>query len=780
MEKNSFLLIDGGLGTLLQERGLRAGDLPETMNFTAPDVVRKIHGEYIAAGADVITANTFGANRRKLGSTEKVRETISAAVRLVREAGAKKAALDIGPTGALLEPFGPLPFEEAYRLFQEEVEAGVAAGADMILIETMTDLLEAKAALLAAKEHSGLPVFVTLSFGSDGRTFLGTDPKTAAVTLSALGADAVGINCSTGPTEMLPLAREMLDWAKVPVIVQPNAGLPECVGDKTVYNVGVEEFTEAMGKMLSMGVTIVGGCCGTTPAYTRALRAELDRRTPVGREMPRYTAFSSAQRTVAADGAVVVIGERINPTGKKRLKEALRSGDMDYVQHEAIAQTEAGADVLDVNAGLPELDEAETLGKMVTAIQAVSPLPLQIDSSDPVAVERAVRRCAGKPIINSVNGKEESLAAILPIAKKYGAAVVGLTLDERGIPETAAERLEIAEKIVARAEQLGIPREDVLIDCLVMTVSANQSLAMETLKAVSLVREKLGCRTVLGVSNISFGLPAREIVNASFLAAALGAGLDLPILNPLSSRYMEVVAAMQVLRGSDKNAERFIASFAPADKKPLPASQPEQKADITRLVLSGQKTEMERAVLACLESESPMDVINNRLIPAINAAGDRFDRGEFFLPQLMASADAVKAGFDTVKARAESGDITAKGTVLLATVKDDIHDIGKNIVKMLLSNYGYEVVDLGRDVPPERVVEETLKRNIRLVGLSALMTTTVKSMEATILALHASGADCRIMVGGAVLNEEYAKMVGADFYAKDAAEAARIAERVLG
>ena len=780
MEDRGFLLLDGGMGTELQKRGLKPGGLPELLNLTNEDIVRSVHEAYVKAGAEVITANTFGANRHKLDGAASVKEVVSAALRLVKESGAKFAALDIGPTGGMMKPLGDMSFSQAYDIFAEMVVAGKEAGADLIIIETMSDLLEMKAAVLAAKENTELPVFATMTFAADGRTFLGTGPGEAAITLSGLGVDAVGINCSLGPKELLPLVEELLEWATVPVMVQPNAGLPKIVDGEAYYDVGPDEFSGLVGKMLDMGVTIAGGCCGTTPEHISALRREMDKRIPLKREMKRVTAFTSSGRTVTLNGKnVAVIGERINPTGKKKLKEALRSEDYDYILNEAISQGEAGADILDVNAGLPEINEPEVLEKLVTEIQAVSQLPLQIDSSDPAAVERAVRVYAGKPIINSVNGKEESLSAILPIVKKYGAAVVALTLDESGIPDTAEDRFLIAEKIVARAESMGIPKEDILVDCLVMTASANQKTVMETVKAVRMVKEKLGVKTVLGVSNVSFGLPERETVNAVYLAAALGAGLDLPILNPMSEKYMDVISVYRVLSGEDEGAEKYIASHSCGTSVQSSVSVAPNEADITQLVLSGRKLLIEEAVREKLKTESPMEVINNRLIPAINEAGERFEKGEFFLPQLMSSAETVKLAFEVVKSASAPGSVTPKGQVLIATVKGDIHDIGKNIVKMLLGNYGYEVIDLGRDVPPEQIVTETLQRNIKLVGLSALMTTTVRSMEETIKALRNAGADCHVMVGGAVLTEEYASMVGADFYARDAAESAKIAGKVL-
>ncbi|MBQ2767723.1 MAG: homocysteine S-methyltransferase family protein [Clostridia bacterium] len=790
--RKSFVLFDGAMGTMLQARGLRAGDLPERLNLTHPDVVREIHAEYVAAGADVITANTFGANARKLAEGDaslSVEGVVAAAVRLAREAADSverdvAVALDIGPSGALLEPLGTLSFDAAYALFAEVVRAGAAAGADLVLIETMADLLEAKAALLAAKENCDLPVFVTMTFSADGRTFLGTDPATAAVTLSALGADAIGLNCSLGPVEALPPVREILDYATVPVMVQPNAGLPRITAGKTVYDITPEAFVDACAVMAAEGVTVLGGCCGTSPAFIRGLRQMLDKTSPAPRLPVRRTVFTGTGRVVELSGAnVAVIGERINPTGKKKLKEALRNHDDAYVVSEAIAQQEAGADLLDVNAGMPELDEPAVLRRLVGAIQAVSPLPLQIDSSDPAAIEAAVRVYCGKPIINSVNGKEESLAAVLPIARRYGAAVVGLTLDEDGIPDTAEGRLAIARRILDRALAIGIPREDVLIDCLVLTASTNQAQVRETLRAVSMVKRELGLRTVLGVSNVSFGLPARETLNAAFLSAAFGAGLDMPILNPLAAAYRSAVAAYRVICGQDVGAAAFIEA-APTmlaqTAAPAPSAAPDAAPEgLAGFILTGRKKETAAAVRALLTDLPPMEIINAHLIPALDEVGKRFAEGKLFLPQLMASADAAKEGFDLLRT-VPSGSTETRGEILLATVKGDIHDIGKNIVRMLLENYGYTVIDLGRDVPLEEIVRATLDRKIRLVGLSALMTTTVGAMKETIDALRAADAECRVMVGGAVLTLEYAELVGADFYARDAAEAARIAGEVFG
>lgn len=779
MNYNDFTIFDGAMGTELIRLGMKPGELPELYNLTHPEIIMEIHKSYLLAGAQVITANTFGANRKKLEGKADLRETVFAAVNAAREAGANKVALDMGPIGAMLQPLGTVSFDEAYDIFSEVVKAGAEAGADIALVETMSDLLEAKAALLAVRENSRMPVFVNMTFDKSGRTFLGTTPEIAAITLSSLGADAVGINCSLGPEDIMPLADKMLKYATVPVMVQPNAGLPRVENGATVYDVSPEKFSDCLFDMAQKGVLIMGGCCGTTPLHIALLKEKLAGIKPVKRDIKRVTAFTSGQKAVISAGNVAVIGERINPTGKKKIKEALLSGDFDYIVSEAVTQAEAGADMLDVNAGLPEIDEAKTLELLITKLQAVTPLPLQIDSADPAAVERAVRVYCGKPVINSVNGKEESLNSVLPIAKKYGAGVVGLTLDENGIPATAEERVKIAEKIIARAESIGIPREDVLIDCLVMTVSTNQDMANQTLKAVRAVSEKTGVKTVLGVSNVSFGLPKREIINSSFLSAALSAGLTFPILNPMSKRYMDAVAAHRVISGEDAGCADYIAAYSNIPSGEKTVGEKETNPDITSIVLSGKKNLIAEAVKRELEVLPVMDVINLRLIPAINAAGDKFEKGEFFLPQLLVSAETVKVGFDVIKDSVPPGDIKGKGEILLATVKGDIHDIGKNIVKMLLTNYGYEIIDLGKDVAPETIAEEAVKRNIKLVGLSALMTTTVKSIEETVAALRRSGSDAKVMVGGAVLNEEYAKLVGADFYAKDAAAAAKIAGAVF-
>lgn len=817
-----FLVQDGAMGTLLQERGLTAhGELPDLLNLHDPDAVADIHASYVRAGAEMITTNTFGANAHKLEGRATVADVYRAAAANARAAGARYVAGGLGPIGVLLEPLGTLPFEAAYQIFAEQVRAVVEAGCDIVLIETMTDLREAKAAVLAAKDFSDLPIFASMTFGEDGRTFLGTPPGVAAAVLSSLGAHVVGVNCSLGPAELEPVARELVRCSRCPVVVRPNAGLPHVVEGRTVYDVEPAEFAAVMERIMETGASVVGGCCGTNPAFTAELAALVAGRTPVPRTPPSAFTVTSAQEAVElSEGRAdaVVIGERINPTGKPKLKAALRAGDYDYLVGEAVAQQEAGAAILDVNVGLPELDEPAVLAAAVGRLQATVTAPLQVDSSDPAAIEAAVRGYAGKPLVNSVNGKRENLDAVLPVVARYGCAVVGLTLDEDGIPPTAEGRLAVAERIVAAAEAHGIPRCDVAIDCLVMAAATNQDEVREILRAVRLVKERLGVRTVLGVSNVSFGLPQRGLVNATFLAAALAAGLDLPILNPLNARCRDTVEAWRVLNGQDRGAAAYVERYAGAPDPyavrgasgapggvadagaaapegerspvagpdgaagmpvpPVLADAAEEVRAMERLILTGRATPMAAATERLLEGHDALDVIDGVFIPALDAVGERFERGEFFLPQLMASAEAVKAGFDVVRSRQGEADPTDDGkAIVLATVQGDIHDIGKNIVRMLLENYGYRVIDLGRDVAPERVVQAVREHGARLVGLSALMTTTVKAMEQTIALLHEQVPGTAVFVGGAVLTADYAREIGADYYGKDAAEAARIAER---
>ena len=806
-----FLLFDGAMGTQLQARGLAAGEVPELLCLTNPRQITQIHQAYVQAGSEVVTTNTFGASAPKLGDAATVEEVFSAAVACAKASGARYVAADIGPTGSLLEPMGTLPFDDAYELFAQQVRAADAAGADLFIIETMADLAEAKAAVLAAKECSDLPIFCTMTFDEDGRTFLGTTPEVAAKTLSSLGASVVGINCSLGPKDVAPLIRRMLPWSSVPVMAQANAGLPHVEDGVTLYGIKPAEYCEAVRDMLDAGVTVIGGCCGTTPDYVAGERDLLAGRTPAARDVCRDFAVTSSQRLVSLPaGHVGVIGERINPTGKRRMKEALRSGNYDYVMQEAISQTDAGAQVLDVNAGLPEIDESATLRRLMADLQGVTNLPLQVDSAVPATIEAAVRSYPGKPIINSTNGKQETMDAVIPIAAHYGCALVALTIDEKGIPQTAEGRLEVARGIVAATDAAGIPRQDVVVDCLCMAASTDQSAPRAILDGIALVKRELpGVRTVLGVSNISFGLPFRPLVNATFLAAAFAAGLDLCIINPCQQRMMDVVNSWRVLSGEDQSARAYVAAYAGrSDAAPATGAaaasaaaaatpvagasaqgqgEPAAAADdpvaqARAMVLAGRKGPMPALMHDILAQHDVLFAINDVLIPALDEVGVRFEKGTFFLPQLMASAEAAKVGFNTIKEANDAAgvEVASKGKVAVCTVKGDIHDIGKNIVKMLLENYGYDVIDLGRDVDPQVVVDTVVREHLQVVGLSALMTATVPAMADTIELLRQQAPWCKVIVGGAVLNPEYAKMVGADYYAKDAAESARIVGEILG
>ncbi len=803
LEGTGHLLFDGGMGTMLQAAGMKTGALPELLNFEEPEVITDIQRQYVEAGCDVITSNTFGANAHKLAGAASVHDVFAAAVACARAAGARYVAGDIGPIGALLRPLGTLSFDEAYLLFKEEVEAGVAAGVDLFVIETMTDLAEIKAAVLAVKENSDLPIFATMTFEEDGRTFLGTNPEIAAITLDALGADVVGINCSQGPAELRELAKRMLAVTDKPVMVQANAGLPHVDGcGCTVFDVHAPEYGQAVAGMIEDGVGIVGGCCGTTPDHMRELHALIKGHAPTPRRHAPTTTVTSAQSVVdlpCGGHKIAVIGERINPTGKKRLQQALREGNLDYVVSQGISQQEQGADILDVNVGLPEIDEVKMIQAATEQLQGSVLLPLQIDSTDPAAVEAATRRYAGKPIINSVNGKRQIMDEILPLVAHYGTNVIGLALDEDGIADTADARFAIAERIVNECERYGIGRDRILIDCLVMTASTNQKQVIEILRAMTMVKERLGVKCALGVSNVSFGLPARPLLGSTFLAAAFGAGLDAPIMNPGSERFMDAVRAYRVVNGEDEGSVNYIGRYAEwtdpyriaadpalagtsnsATASDAPAADAGDEDPIKRLVISGRKGEIADVTRELLQTTDAMELINEHFIPALDEVGVLFDQGKFFLPQLMASAEAARVGFDTIKDLMPAGEIEDKGQICIATVKGDIHDIGKNIVKMLLDNYGYTVFDLGRDVDPQEVLDCVRDRNIKLVGLSALMTTTVANMEETIKLLHAEVPDVKILVGGAVLTPEYAEQIGADYYAKDAAESARIAEEVFG
>ncbi len=789
--KSNILVFDGAMGTMMQKKGLQTGDLPEILSITNPEIILEIHKEYVAAGADIVSTNTFQASEYKLkdcGYT--VEEIVSAGVQLAKKSGAKYVALDIGPCGQLLEPIGTVSFDEAYALFKKQMMIGEMAGADVIIIETMSDVYETKAAILAAKENTSLPVIACLTYQQDGRTFTGTDPVTGTITLQSLGVDALGVNCSMGPKELLPIVDKILKYSKVPVIVQANAGLPQIIDGETVYGITPDEYAGYVSHMLEAGVKIIGGCCGTTPDFIREIRKFADKQTAVSIMTPLITAVTSSTQTVILDNRITVIGERINPTGKPKLKEALRNNQMEYILGEAIDQAKSGADILDINVGLPEIDEPSVMTQVIKKVQEVSNLPLQIDSADIHAIEAGLRACNGRPLVNSVNGKAEVMAELFPIVKKYGAVVVGLTLDENGIPETAEGRYAIAEKIVRTAASYGIPKEDMMIDCLTLTVSAQQNGVLATLDAIKLVKSRLGVKTILGVSNVSFGLPNRPLMNSTFLAAAMGAGLDAPILNPMSLEMMRAVDTYRVINCQDLGSVNYIKKYAEDDadlghKPVINNTNPSvymitDYEELEEFIQEGRKEEAAGQVRNLLKAKEALEIIDECFIPALNKVGDGFDKGEIFLPSLMMSAETVKACFDVIKeVNGSDGPSTSKGKILVATVLGDIHDIGKNIAKMLLQNYGYEVVDLGKDVPIKDIVDAAKEHHIKLIGLSALMTTTVKNMKLTITAIREAGIDCSIMVGGAVLNPEYAAFVGADFFVKDAREGVEVAKKVL-
>lgn len=766
MSKISFF--DGGMGTMLQADGLKAGELPENLNLTNPDLVYSVHKAYAESGADIISTNTFGVNGLKFNN---VPEVVSAAVSLAKKTG-KKVALDMGPLGKLLKPSGDLEFEEAYNLYKEVIVAAKDE-VDIIFFETMTDLYEIKAGVLAAKENCNLPVFVSMMFDSNERLLTGADIETAVTTLEGLCVDAIGLNCGLGPGQMLPLARKMRQLSSLPMLVNPNAGLPRSVDGKTVFDVDADSFAEMMKEIADLGVSYLGGCCGTTPAHIKALVAacgEIEAFIPENKKITRVSSYS---KTVTFDEKPIIIGERINPTGKKRFKEALRNNDIAYIINEGVAQKEKGAHILDVNVGLPEIDENEMMRSAVEALQGVTDSPLQIDTSDLTAMETALRMYNGKPMLNSVNGKEDSMHSVFPLVKKYGAVTVCLCLDENGIPSTAEGRIKIAEKIIATAAEYGIDKSELIFDALAMTVSTDSQSANETLKAVKYLTENLGVKTILGVSNISFGLPEREIVNSAFFNMALSSGLSAGIINPLSDAMMNTYYAFTALKGLDPNCENYIKNVSKTE-----AIQPvAQETDLKSAIIKGLKKKAVECTEELVKSVDSLQIINNYIMPALDFVGDGFEKNKIFLPQLLMSAESAKAAFEVIKASMPADENEKKGEkIILATVHGDIHDIGKNIVKVLLENYGYDVIDLGKDVPEEAVLQAVIDNNVKLVGLSALMTTTVPAMEKTIELVH-SNTDASVIVGGAVLTQTYAEMIKADFYAADATETVKIAKK---
>src|SRR6056297_2191397 len=783
--KKDFLIFDGAMGTMLQEAGMKAGEIPELYNIKNPDIIYKIHKKYFEAGADVATTNTFGANRLKLEdkgySLEKIiASAVKNAVKAAEEFKEKKyVALDIGPIGTLLAPLGTLKFEDAYEIFKEQVVAGTKAGADLILIETMSDLYEAKAAVLAAKENSSLPVFCTMTFHDKNRTFSGTDALTMVSVLEGLGVDALGVNCSKGPNELQGIVEEVLKYSHLPVIVQANAGNPKVRDNKVYYDFDEDLYSEEILKMAQNGVLIIGGCCGTTPEYINSIVEKLKNIKPIKLNQKKITCTASSSQTVKIGEEVKIIGERINPTGKKRLKEALRNGEIDYLIKEAINQMETGSDILDVNVGLPDINEKTMMKKVVEELQSLISLPLQIDSANEEVIEEALRIYNGKAIINSVNGKKSSMDKILPIVKKYGALVIALTLDEEGIPKTSQKRFEIAKKIIEEAKSYGICEEDILVDPLVLTASAEQSAVLETLKAIPMIKSKYNVKIVLGTSNVSFGLPNREILNTTYLAMALSYGLDAPITDSTKDNIMDVLRAFKVLSNQDKDSKEYIKEYS--SRKGIKLVKESPTMELKDVILKGLKDDAGKVTEELLKEKTSLEIVNEYMIPALDIVGDRYEKHELFLPQLIRSAETSKIVFEVIKSKMidDGRENISKGKILLATVEGDIHDIGKNIVKLILENYGYQIIDLGKDVSKDKIIETVKKEKIKLVGLSALMTTTVRNMELVIKELKSLDSNIRIMVGGAVMSPKYSKDIGADFYGKDARKAVDIAKNIF-
>ncbi len=793
--KNNIVYLDGGMGTLLQEHGLMPGEYPERWNISHPDVIVDIQRQYFDAGTNVVCTNTFGANSLKFSENE-LEEIIKAAIKNARTAAEKSSrssekfiALDIGPSGKLLAPLGDLDFEDAVEIFAKTVRLGVKYGSDLIVIETMNDSYETKAALLAAKENSSLPVIVTNAYGEDGKLMTGASPAAMAAMLEGMGADAIGANCSLGPDQLVGVASELLRVASVPVVLKPNAGLPKIENGVTVFDVDADGFSDSVAALIKRGVRVAGGCCGTTPEYIRALAEKTSQMSPVPLTDKKITAVSSYTHAVVFDKSPVLIGERINPTGKKRFKQALIENDMDFILSQGVSQQDAGVHILDVNVGLPDIDEVEMLRRTVCELQSVTDLPLQIDTSDPVAMEAALRRYNGKAMVNSVNGKEESMHAIFPLVKKYGGLVVALTLDEDGIPETVEGRVAVAEKILKVAAEYGIDKKDIIFDTLAMTVSADTSVAGVTLGSLRRIRHNLGCHTSLGVSNVSFGLPNRDTVNGTFFAIALENGLSAAIMNPFSADMMKSYYAFRALRNLDENCADYIAaaaSFATVSAAPAAtasdAVSQSAASPLQHAIAKGFKEKAGELTKELLKTADPLDIVNGEVIPALNDVGRGFEEKTVYLPQLLMSAEAAKYAFEEIKSHmlSSGGQSQSKGTFVIATVKGDIHDIGKNIVRLLLENYGFNVVDLGKDVDPELFADTVCELHAPLAGLSALMTTTVPAMEETVALLRKRASWCKIVVGGAVLTKEYADKMGADKYAKDAMETVRYAEETIG
>ena len=779
-----WLFFDGGTGTILQERGLTAGELPETWNMTRPEELIAVHRAYLDAGSDIICANTFGANALKF--PQNLREIVEAGIRNAqqarREAGREDAyiALDIGPTGRLLQPMGDLPFEQAVEVFGDVVRIGAAAGADLVLIETMSDSYEAKAAVLAAKENCDLPVLVTTIFDEKGKMLTGGTVDSVIAMLEGLRVDALGVNCGLGPKQMLPIVKRLTEVSSLPIIVNPNAGLPRSENGKTVYDIDADEFAYLMEQIADLGVQALGGCCGTTPAHIRKMIERCKNHYFVPSVSKHRTVVSSFSQAVEIGAKPVIIGERINPTGKSKFKAALRENNIEYILSEGLTQEDNGAHILDVNVGLPEIDEPAMMERVVTKLQGVTALPLQIDTSDTAAMERGMRLYNGKPMINSVSGKQESMQAVFPLVRKYGGVVVGLTLDENGIPDTAEGRVQIAKRIYDTAAQYGIAAEDIVIDGLAMTISSDSRSALTTLETIRRVRDELGGRTILGVSNISFGLPQREIINANFFTMALQNGLSCAIINPNADAMMRAYRAFLALTDQDPQCADYIAAYGNQPAAAAVQATSDAAMPLGESIERGLQTRAAEAAKQALISIQPLELVNTELIPALDRVGKGFEAGTVFLPQLLMSAEAAKAAFEVVKDAMRGETQAVRGKIILATVKGDIHDIGKNIVKVLLENYGYQVIDLGKDVAPEVILDTVRREQVSLVGLSALMTTTVVSMEQTIRLLHDKAPEAKIVVGGAVLTQEYADSIGADCYAKDAMATVHYADQVFG